>query len=258
MQKESTQPRILTLDIETSPLLGYTWEIWEANVIKVVKRMSILCVSWKWLDEKKPHNIAQIDSKSYKAGVENDYDVVKKIRDLMDEADIVVTQNGKSFDIPILRGRMLELGIAPPSPFKQVDTKVLAKTLFKFESAKLDDMGKYLGFGGKADTGGFATWTGCMAGDRKAWARMIKYNNHDVVLTEAIYLRMRPFMENHPNLNVITGRLAACHMCQGTKLQARGWGYNRTSKYRRYQCRNVDCLTWNKGPSEPLKGLEIK
>lgn len=251
--------RIVTLDIETSPLMGYTWEIWEANVLKVLKRSSILCVSWKWMDEKKVHNIAQIDSKFYKGGVENDYEVVRKIREVLDQADVVITQNGNSFDLPILNGRMLVHSIPPPSPYKKIDTKKIAKSTFQFESNKLADMCKYVGIGQKTNPGGFAAWEGCMAGDKKAWKSMIKYSNNDVLITEQLYLKMRPYMESHPNLNVITGRLDACPYCQNEQLQARGWGYNATSKYRRFQCIGKNgCGAWSKGKSESIKGLTIK
>lgn len=250
------KPRTLTFDIETTPLVGYTWGLWEQNVIELIKRSSILCISYKWLGEKKIHNISQFYAGNYKPGIENDRHVLELFREVLDEADIVVTQNGNSFDIPIVNARMLAHGIMPPSPYKKVDTKRLAKTLFKFESNKLEHMVQYVGIANKTNPGGFAAWKGCMAGDKKAWDSMIKYNNNDVKITEELYLRMRPFMENHPNLNVITGRLAACTQCQSEHLQARGWGMNRTSKYRKYQCQ--DCGTWSKGASEVIKGLVIR
>ena len=241
---------MLTLDIETSPMQVYAWGLFEENAInqKVLKRSTILCVSYKWLHEKKVHNIAQIDDPKYKPGVENDRYVMEKLRDLLNEADIVVTQNGKKFDIPIIRTRMIMNGIAPFSPFKHVDTKQLARTLFKFESSSLKYTTRALDITQKSDPGGFGTWEGCMAGDKKAWRAMIKYNNIDVIATEELYIKMRPYMENHPSLSVISGRKECCDTCGNTQLQARGWGYNKKTKYRRYQCvgRN-GCGAWNKG-----------
>lgn len=250
------KPRIVTLDIETTPLMGYTWEKWETNVIKVLKRSSILCVSWKWVDENKVHNIAQIDSKHYKPGKEDDFGVVSKLREILDEADVVITQNGNSFDLPILNSRMLVHSIPPPSPYRKIDTKRIAKSIFKFESNKLEDMCKYVGIGQKTNPGGFAAWEGCMAGDKKAWKDMIKYNNNDVLITEQLYLKMRPYMESHPNLNVITERLAACPRCQSSMMQARGFAYTNVSKVRRFQCQT--CKGWSRGKPEALKGLVIR
>lgn len=253
-----TGPKTVTLDIETSPMVGYAWELWETNIIEVMKRSTVLCISYKWLHENKVHNISQFHSRGYKAGVEDDREIMQKIRDVLDEADIVVTQNGNTFDLPIINTRLFELGIPPYSPVLKVDTKKIAKSVFRFESNKLESMAKYAGIGSKTNPGGFAAWKGCMAGDKKAWANMIKYNNNDVLITEKLYLRMRPYMPSHPNYNVIVGRLEGCSYCPSTKLQARGWGYTRTAKYRRYQCLGKDCHAWNRGPNEPLKGLTIK
>ncbi len=249
-------PRIVTLDIETTPLLGYTWGLWEQNVIEVIKRSSILCASYKFLDEKKVSNVSQFYSKGYKPGVENDREVMLALREVLDEADIVVTQNGNSFDIPIINSRFMEHGIPPPSPYKKIDTKRVAKSIFKFESNKLEHMVKYAGIASKSNPGGFAAWKGCMAGDKKAWDSMIKYNNNDVVITELLYLKFRPYMENHPNLNVITGRLEACPRCQNKALQARGFSITATGRKRRYQCvGNYGCGGWSTGPAESIKGL---
>lgn len=249
-------PVIVTLDIETSPLTGYTWGIWEQNVIEVTKRSTILCASWKVLGEKKVHNVAQIDFKGYKPGVEDDYGVVLAMREVLDMADIVVTQNGNSFDIPILNSRFMEHGIPPPSPYKKIDTKRIAKSIFKFESNKLEHMVKYAGIASKGNPGGFSAWKGCMAGDKKAWANMIKYNNQDVLITEQLYLKFRPYMENHPNLNVITDRLEACPRCQNDELQSRGFSITATGRKRRFQCVGKrGCGGWSTGPAESIKGL---
>jgi hypothetical protein len=259
MLNKQNGPVVVTLDIETSPLMGYTWGIWEQNVIEVVKRSSVLCASWKFLGDSKVHNVAQCDAPDYKPGVENDRFVMQALRDVLDQADIVVTQNGDAFDIPIIRTRLFELGIEPFSPVKRIDTKKLAKSMFRFESNKLEHMVQYASIASKTNPGGFGAWKGCMRGDKKSWADMIKYNNNDVLITEQLYLKMRPYMETHPNLNIIADRLDACKFCLNDKLQARGWGYNNASKYRRFQCTGPKgCGAWNKGVNIPTKDLAIK
>lgn len=247
------EPRILTIDAETTALRIRAWGIWEQNAIRVDERSHVLCVSYKWMDEKKVHNISMRDDPKYKPGVMNDRYVIEKVRDLLDEADIVVTQNGISFDIPIFRGKMAEYGIPPFSPFRNIDTKVLSKKLFRFESNKLEDLVKYMKLDHKTNPGGFGVWEGCERGDPKSWNLMEKYCDNDVAITEKYYLRIRPYMEQHPNLNVITGRLSSCKGCGKPKPQARGWGYTNTAKYRKYQCVGADgCGLWNRGKNEPL------
>jgi hypothetical protein len=66
-----------------------------------------------------------------------------------------------------------------------------------------------------------------------------------------VYLRLRPFMNNHPNLNVIANPNdphAHCPACLGNDLQKRGFVITRTGRKQRFQCN--DCGVWSSGPYE--------
>lgn len=232
--------RFLVYDIETSPLITYTWGIYEERAIEVIEDWQILCFAYKWLDEKKTHVVAQNDFKSYKKGENNDKDVVKALWDLFDEADAVIAHNGDRFDQKKTTARFMHYGMSPPSPYQSIDTKKVAKRYAGFSSNKLDDLGKTLGLGHKAETGGFGTWKGCMAGDKKAWDKMKRYNKRDVVLLEKLYLELRPWITNHPAINVLESRPNACPKCGGTKIYA-GMKYRATNTnlYQYFRC--MDC-----------------
>ena len=75
--------KILVWDIETSPLLSYTWGLWDQNVIRVKEEWSLLSVAWKYLGESKTHVLALCDLPGYKKGVVDDYQLVKALHDLM-------------------------------------------------------------------------------------------------------------------------------------------------------------------------------
>lgn len=236
--------KVLVFDIETSPNLGYIWGKWQQDVIRFEREWYVLCFGYKWLGERKTNVVALPDFRGYKKDPENDYHVVKALWELFDEADIVIAHNGDAFDIKKMNMRFLTHGLPPPSPYKSIDTYKVARKYFKHNSLKLDDLGKLLGVGQKADTGGFDTWLGCMRGDPAAWARMTKYNKQDVVLLEKVYYALRPWMDNHPGINLIEGVLNGCPKCGSTKLQRRGT--LKTTKslvYQRYQCQN--CFGWS-------------
>lgn len=235
-----TEPKILLWDCETSPLITYAWQIWEANAIKIIKDTQMLCFAWKWLGDKKVQVVGQDDLKGYKPGVNDDTALIKALWALFDEADVIIAHNGVSFDTKVAQARMMVRGLKPPSPFKQIDTKTIAKKYGRFTSNKLDDLGKALSLGQKLDTGGFATWEGCLAGDKKAWAKMKRYNKQDVSLLEELYLRFRPWIDNHPALNVLTGKPESCKNCGGTKIYA-GMKYRATNTnlYQYFRC--ADC-----------------
>jgi uncharacterized protein YprB with RNaseH-like and TPR domain len=238
--------RILYLDIENTPLIGYTWGLWETNVIRKQQESFLLCAAYKWAGEKSVHITAQIDSPTYDKDRTNDKNVLLALWKLLDEADIIVGHNLARFDLPKINTRFIAHGLTPPSPYKVVDTLKVARRYFKFDSNKLDDLGEYLKLGRKLETGGFDTWLDCMAGDKKAWAKMIKYNKQDITLLEQIYLKFLPWIENHP---YIQNELYECPNCSSDKVQMRGKGMLAGGKFRRkYQCQA--CGSWFRGKTE--------
>lgn len=231
------QPRILCYDIETAPIIGTIWTKWEANMIWSVQDWYMLCFAYKWADEKKTHVVAQDDFKGYKPGSPDDSKVVQKLHELFNEADVVVAHNGDSFDQKKSQARFILNDLEPPTPYQQIDTKKVAKRYFNFTSNKLDDLGEYFKVGKKLPTSA-DLWRGCMAGDKKSWAKMKSYNKQDVILLEQVYLKMRPWMTNHPNMANIAGRPESCSICLAEEgFLAQGWRTTKTAKYRRWQCK---------------------
>lgn len=249
-------PRILFIDIETSPIVGYTWKMYEANVLGVIEPTKILCCAWKWLGDNDVTVRAICDYDDYQRGDVHDHQLSKEIWKVLDEADVVIAHNGDSFDIKTLNARFIANGLTAPSDFKTVDTLKVAKKYFKFTSNSLDALGGYLEEGHKASTGGFSTWTRCMAGDQEAWETMKEYNKRDIELLERIYLRLRPFMNNHPNLNTISplkikDNEYACSVCQSVNTIKRGFSVTKQGRYQRFSCQ--DCGSWTSGNYERVK-----
>lgn len=247
---ETEEPKILTLDIETSPIVAYTWgPKWETNIIDFVEHSQIICYSAKWLNGPQVTK-GLVDYKGYKPGKLNDTKLLKDIHTLIDEADIIVTQNGVSFDMKTLNARFMARGMNPPSPYKNIDTKIEMKKVARLPSYKLDDMGDYLSIGRKIEHEGFDLWKKCASGDKKAWKMMKDYNAQDVLLTEKLYLKIRPFMKTHPNVAAFS-EAENCPKCDSSNAQRRGFQYNNTVKYQRYQCN--DCHGWYRGS----KGIKL-
>src|SRR6185295_9016112 len=64
--------------------------------------------------------------------------ILQSIWKLLDEADVVITQNGKSFDSRKLNARFIHYGMRPPSPYRHIDTYLLVKAAAEFTSNKLE------------------------------------------------------------------------------------------------------------------------
>jgi hypothetical protein len=223
--------RLLTLDIETSPNLAYVWGLWDQNVglNQIAELGSVICFAAKWYGEKKVHYHS--DHHDGHAAM------VQAAWDLIDQADAVIHYNGKAFDITHLNREFVLAGLAPPSAHKDIDLLTVARGRFKFASNKLEHVASTLGIGHKLHHSGFSLWIGCMKDDPKSWATMRKYNILDVLLTEQVYERLRPWVRNHPNVTLYEEGVSGCPTCgEKEKLTKRGLEYTRVSVFQRWQC----------------------
>lgn len=238
--------KILILDIETAPNIVYSWGLHEQEIStnQVVQDGYVLCWCAKWLGQREIMSDALPNySTAYHKDPTNDGHIAQSIWKLMEQADIVVTHNGNSFDLKWLNTIFIENGLPPCNPNKSVDTYLVAKRHFRFLSNKLDFLCRKFNFGGKHNTGGFKLWDDCMHGDLQAWGKMVTYCKQDVALLEKLYIKLRPFMSGHPNINAYGGSLEiACDKCGSKRIQKRGWRILVASKYRKYQCQ--DCGAW--------------
>ena len=244
MMKEQ---KILLFDIETAPILGWVWGIWDQNVAinQIHKDWHVLSWSAKWLGEKKIMYADQRDAKN----VEDDKKLLQGIWKLLDEADTVVTQNGKDFDEKKLNARFIINNIDPPSPFTHLDTLKIARNKFAFTSNKLEYLADKLCTNKKlTDTrkfSGFTLWKECLKGNLKAWKEMEKYNKQDVVTLEELYIRLRPYDKVNNAGLYIDDLKPICPKCGHDKLQSRGEAGNKSGVYTRYQC--LGCRGWSRG-----------
>ena len=141
--------RILLYDIETSPNLAWVWGKYEQNVIEYDREWHMLCFAYKWLGDRTTHVLSLPDFKTYKRDPEDDKELVAALYALFDEADVVIAHNGDSFDQKKAHARFVYHNMTPPAPYKQIDTKKVAKRYFNFDSNKLDDLGSARAGGGE-------------------------------------------------------------------------------------------------------------
>lgn len=245
-KKTDNKPKILHFDIETLPMVGTLWSLWEQQVGYNQLLEDWVMASWsaKWHDEEYVYSFSLSDSGNHVD--HNDFIIIEELVKLIEQADMVVAHNGDKFDIKKLRTRMIYHGMPPLSPVKQYDTLKTARRLFKFSSNRLDYLGDFLGVGRKIDTGGHRLWMRCLAGERSAFSEMAEYNRQDVILLEDVYKALQPWDSSRLNVNLfdVAGTDVRCsnHDCQSKKVQSRGTYVNNRGVYRRFQCQ--DCGAW--------------
>jgi len=238
--------KILLLDIETAPIQSYHWRLWKENINidQVQVDWSILSFSAKWLGE--PMRKAVYYDTFEEKDIRDDSRVLQRLWELLDEADIVVAHNGQRFDLRKIRARMFTQMMQPFSPVRVIDTLYEAKKLFGFSSNKLAWLGSLIGVPkykhGKFP--GFELWVEFLKRNPAARKEMRKYNLIDVQVLEQVYLRLRPWIEVHPNVNVLDGHSNnECPKCGSHEMQKRGIRTTQVGTYQRYQC--SDCGGWS-------------
>lgn len=236
MGSRPLSPRIILIDIESSPALGWTWQRYEADVLKCERDWELLSFAWKELGRQPTRCVARPDFKD-----KTDRSLTGAAWKVLNEADVVIGHNAERFDVRKLRAKFLEHGLPPTRSFKIVDTLKIARSQFAFSSNKLNELAATLKLGSKLRTGGIDLWFDCMAGDTRAWARMRRYNAQDVVLLERVYERLKAWHPSHPNLALHEDR-PGCPVCSSLAVQRRGWNVNRATKAPRFHCR--DCGHW--------------
>lgn len=245
MKRNKTRNKIVFLDIETAPSLGWVWGKWEQNVIDFEKNGYVLSFSLKRAGERGVKTRGLPDYPAWEKDKTDDSDILRDLWQDMDDADIIVAHNGDKFDIPTLFTRFVTLGLRPPSPSQTVDTLRVARNKFKFKSNKLDDLGRDLGLGRKLPHTGSHLWLTCMTGDMKSWRIMKRYNKRDVLLLEELYYKFLPWIPVHPNVNHGTGN---CIRCGSDKIEHGGYKFTALRKKDRWHCLN--CHGWFEGSAK--------
>jgi RNase_H superfamily len=252
-----SKAKILVIDIETAPLELLGWGLWDQNfgLDHIKTDWSIMSFAAKWLGKPKVY-YADTGGRGVKK-VRDDKALMGKLWKLLDEADIVIAQNGKKFDVRKINARLIQHGFGPPSPYRVIDTMLIARKYFAFTSQKLKHTSEILGVPPKdehEEYPGLKLWIACLADTAKAWRVMRRYNKQDIISTEWVYLKMRGWMENHPNLGSYSmSTTPVCPNCGSPDLERKG---RRVTKqfgaYMRLQCHNCGATSREKLNLLPL------
>jgi uncharacterized protein YprB with RNaseH-like and TPR domain len=216
----------------------WAWDTYETNAIEMERAGHLISMAYKWLGEKKTYVIAQCDYEGYEPKSDDDSKLCEDIWKLLDSADVIIGHNAQNFDIKKINYRLMINGFTPTSPYKVVDTLTSLRRVAKAPSAKLDALGKDFHLGRKLEHEGWELWKKCYLGDKDAWYRMKKYNKQDVVLLEKWYLKLRPWIVTHPNMNIILGGVYHCPHCGSEHTRKKGFNHTRTCSYQAYLCNN--------------------
>lgn len=228
--------KILLLDVETSPNIVYSWAVGKKISLtpeNIIKERQIICVCYKWLDEK---TVQSLDW----GKAQSDKPLLKSLSKILNDADVVVAHNGDKYDLKFINGRLAYHDLPPLKPTTSIDTLKQSRRTFFINSHRLDYLGQYLGEGRKLDTGGFKLWKSVVEGDEKALAKMIRYCKQDVKLLEKVYLTIRKYAPQTVHMGVLANKdQMSCKSCGSSNTHWDGYRVMSTVVYRCRKCN--DC-----------------
>ena len=250
--------KILILDVETAPMLGFIWKLFDNDVAinQIHKDWHLLSFACKWLDDP-PSKIIYADQRNAK-DIENDKPLLEKLWHLLNEAEIVIGQNIKSFDRKKVNARFLHHGMRPPSPYKLIDTLTISKKHFALTSHKLEYMSKFNKKYKKLSHNkfpGFKMWSECLKGNKAAFKEMEKYNKYDILSTQELYEKLIVW-DSSIDFSLYNDKEEHTCTCGSHKVQARGFAYTSSGRFQRWQC--TDCGKWSRGNKNLLSEVKRK
>jgi len=191
LEVEKNLPKVLLVDIETKPRKFWAWGVWDQNLSEgmMIEDGAILSWSAKYIGEK---NIIYKDQRGNEENLMDDKKLLEPLVKLMNDADIIIWQNGDSFDMGEINNRIAEHDLPVPDEYKTIDTKKIAKRYMRLPWYSLAYMtarfNKVYKKQAHKDFPGFDLWDECMKGNKKAWECMKKYNQFDVLSLEELFI----------------------------------------------------------------------
>jgi len=234
-------PKILIFDIETSFIQAAVWSLGKQYVNKrqILKDWFCFSYSAKWLyDDAVMSGV--LTPEEAKNG--NDKRIMEELWNLLSECSIAITYNGNFFDIPKVNTRFIINGFAPPHPYKSIDVYQTISRVFAFSSKSMDFVSYKLELERKLENSGMELWMACSEGKPEALLEMVTYNKQDVVCLETDYLRIRPWIKNHPNIGVWhDSKERVCGFCGSDNLRLTDKTYPTPAGiYKTFRCNDCD------------------
>ena len=242
--------RVVTLDIERIPgrarvkhrgltIEGEFWDLggWKHTIGRRIHADDVLewprtiCAAWKWYDQADVEFAAEWEVGGYDG-------FMRAVWDVFNDADLIIGHNADRFDARHLTGGWAEMGLPAPSPYKVVDTLKIARGTFAYESNTLDALNRRLGIDAKTDKYDARIARAAVNGDKEAQARIEGYNRGDIIASEALFDRLRPYAKGIPHLGMWTDDELACPSCGSTMTATGKTVHANVQKYEHLTCPN--------------------
>lgn len=253
----SDMPRVGILDIETLPMKGYMWRMFDQimDIKQIISETGFLAWAGKYLNEPTIYSDILMSKETSTRDAKR---ITKSCWNFVNSCDILIGHNLIDFDNKIINTFFLMHDLLPLKHV-MVDTLLIARANLKFDSNKMEFINKKLGIKQKIGAD-YQLWIDCDCGLQKALDKMTAYNQNDVLANEELYYEFRPYIKN-VNValyNEIT--IPQCPICGNTQLKSEGHYYTSAGKWESLRCPNCKCVSrskFNKLDKDKKKSLLV-
>lgn len=240
------KPSILFYDIETSLAKSYHFQQWKVNLSQKqkIQESHLLSHAWAWGDGEVVGSVLTVEEM-----LNHDPErLVLECWSLLDNCDILVAHNGKRFDVKKVNSYFLQYGMPPPSPYKVIDTLLIAKAKFALPFNSLAYLAEFLNVEQKIDTGGIDLWIRCDKGDPEALQSMLEYNMGDITTLRGVYNHLISWSNDNVNVALYSDHGTSCPHCASDDVSLINGkhAYTAAQKYSVYRCNECGAVLRSK------------
>lgn len=178
--------RIVAWDLETTDLKALMGRILCASFYPIVDGVKTAPYTFR------------IDQKPWRMKDPiNDAQLCLAIRDELHTYNMVVTWNGKLFDLAFLNARLLKAGLPRCMPQFHLDAMYHARGCqLRIGSSKLDNVQKFFDLAEEKTPISWENWNRAALGDKKAMAQVVEHCEQDVEVLALAYWKLLPMVAN--------------------------------------------------------------
>lgn len=219
--------KILFFDIESSDL--------NANFGRMLN------FGYMWQTEKKPTVLNICDYKSFKKDVTDDREICIAAREILLDADIIVSWFGRFFDIPFINTRLMDnhLDMLPEFGQGHIDCWFTARKKMRLHSNRLASVQAFLDLPEEKTPLTPKIWVRAKAGHVESLRYVQEHCYQDVLVLQQAFDRMSPLI-TLPACRVAKHKGEIyCTQCGGSKIVHNGTRLTQKKHYQRLLCH--DC-----------------
>lgn len=205
LQHRGVNASILYFDLEVSKSLYYNYggrvPSRYLNPADLVHEYFIICWSASYVGSSTVYHDCITSKEAQK---QTDGRILKRLRGLMDSADVLAGHNVDSYDIKRANTRFLLNGLEPVIGKKTYDTLKIARSKFTFESNRLDYISQRLGFRGKDNITNDDWLEIVKTGDGKTLSKVDRYCQGDVTNGKKVLEKLMKYSGKKSNYGAVT------------------------------------------------------